>query len=55
MHSDIMDDYYDELGEALAEDRRTRRYQRELGCHPNCMDPDHPGCEYCDEEEDNEE
>jgi hypothetical protein len=24
-----------------------RRYQRQLEAHPDCRDPDHPGCEVC--------
>jgi hypothetical protein len=34
--------------EALAQDR----YLRALSRHPDCRDPDHPGCEDCCEEED---
>lgn len=35
-----------------AEDFYRRRYQSELSAHPDCKDPEHPGCEFC---EDNEE
>lgn len=28
-----------------------RRRQAELARHPNCRDPDHPGCEYCMEDD----
>ena len=24
-----------------------RWYQKKLASHPNCRDPDHPGCEKC--------
>ena len=46
-HPDIVDDYDDQIAEARAETRHARRYQRELSAHPNCCDPDHPGCEDC--------
>lgn len=50
-----MDDYdgpdldlEDERQEALFQ----RRYQARLSSHPDCRDPDHPGCEGCEEQED---
>ena len=33
-----------------AEDFHRRRYQVNLVNHYDCRDPDHPGCELCDEE-----
>ncbi len=30
---------------------RRRWYQQDLARHPDCRDPDHPGCELCDPEE----
>lgn len=27
-----------------------RRYQNTLNQHPDCRDPDHPGCADCDED-----
>lgn len=38
-------DLEDERQEALFE----RRYQARLSRHPDCRDPDHPGCEGCSE------
>jgi hypothetical protein len=38
-------DLEDERQEALFE----RRYQARLSRHPDCRDPDHPGCEFCEE------
>lgn len=33
-----------------ADDLHRRRYLAELRRHPDCSDPDHPGCDECDEE-----
>lgn len=38
-------DYDDMRAEELAE----RRYRNALSRHPDCRDPDHPGCECCEE------
>lgn len=38
------DDYERELA---AMQRLGRWQERDLGRHPNCRDPDHPGCIYC--------
>ena len=35
--------------EAAAEQLRMRRYRSWLLAHPDCRDPDHPGCERCEE------
>ncbi len=32
-----------------------RRYRSSLWAHPDCRDPDHPGCEACWEEEEDDE
>jgi len=40
--------------ELIAESVRHKFYLKRLQQHPNCMDPDHPGCDKCeptDEEE----
>lgn len=40
--------------EIIAANISQRFYLRQLHQHPNCLDPDHPGCESCepmDEEE----
>ena len=45
-------DYDDEDSEAeelAAERRANRRYRLALEKHPDCSDPDHPGCDQCDE------
>jgi hypothetical protein len=34
----------------LAEQQRAR-HERELGRHPDCADPEHPGCDACFDEE----
>lgn len=30
---------------------KQRQYQQDLMRHPDCRDPDHPGCPVCDPEE----
>lgn len=32
------------------EDQARKRYEYQLNAHPDCADPDHPGCKYCDDE-----
>ena len=32
---------------------RKNRRERELMAYPDCRDPNHPGCEYCDEDHPN--
>lgn len=52
----MIDSY--ERDELAAIDYCTRRYMAVLGRHPDCRDPDHPGCpacEYDDDEDNNEE
>ena len=45
---DINDDIADELRQ---EDAANRRYERDLMAHPDCRDPDHPGCSRCIDDE----
>jgi hypothetical protein len=44
-HSDDLKDYL-EQNEKLEEMWR-KKYQKALLKHPDCSDPDHPGCEHC--------
>ncbi len=46
----IYDDGQDEAerSELRAQDKHNAKYQRELLAHPSCQDPDHPGCESCE-------
>jgi hypothetical protein len=37
-----------ERAELAAEARYLRQYQGRLRRHPNCNDPDHPGCDNCE-------
>lgn len=42
----------DHEAEALrAEDRWRRRHRAQLLEHPDCRDPDHPGCDSCQDKE----
>jgi hypothetical protein len=45
-----IDEY--EVEELKAQDRFERNYSRALLRNPNCRDPDHPGCDMCEEDED---
>ena len=50
--SDAWYDADDDLrAELLAQDRWERRRHAQLMRNPDCRDPDHPGCERCDDEE----
>jgi hypothetical protein len=52
-HIDL--DYDDsERHELYLERQFQRRRQQLLSAHPDCRDPDHIGCEKCDEEYDDE-
>ena len=42
----------DEMNDLRAEDRARKKYQRALMLNPDCRDPDHPGCDLCEENED---
>jgi len=47
--NDIVFDF-DWSEDVLAADREhRRRYEDRLRAHPDCSDPDHPGCEDCEE------
>ena len=46
----MMDDY--DIEELKAQDRHERRHRSMLMAHPSCRDPDHPGCDLCEEDED---
>lgn len=43
---EIEDEDYDRVEAALYADWH-RRYAARLNAHPDCRDPDHPGCECC--------
>ena len=43
-----------DLEDARAEARAERQYRGRLSRHPDCRDPDHPGCEFCSEGDENE-
>jgi hypothetical protein len=43
-----------EAEEIKAEARLERRYRNLLANHPDCRDPNHPTCELCDEENDDD-
>ena len=49
----VMIDYDSDRFDAIAieEERQRRVWERKILAHPDCRDPDHPGCSSCDEEE----
>lgn len=49
-----MDDEYEIRDLQEAENRR-KKYVKKLHAHPDCRDPDHPGCPFCEDEEDENE
>lgn len=52
MPRSIIDAFGDEISEADFDDYVPPRYRRQLLNHPNCQDPDHPGCPACEPNED---
>jgi len=47
-YADLVDD--DEREERIAEYLHRRRYEKAMRHAPDCRDPAHPGCEYCEPE-----
>lgn len=41
-----------ERDELMAEDRLARQRWARLCAHPDCRDPDHPGCARCEGDDD---
>lgn len=48
----ILYDSDDELDDLRMQARFERRYHNDLARHPDCRDPDHPGCEACEGDDD---
>lgn len=46
----MMDADYFDAAELRAQDLHERRYRSALLRHQDCRDPDHPGCEHCEED-----
>lgn len=40
-----------DMNELAWKDFHRRQYQLNLASHHDCRDPDHPGCELCEEDE----
>ncbi len=49
------DPWADVPDDIVAEEQFKRRRDQALARHPDCRDPDHPGCERCIEEEKDDE
>lgn len=43
---DNIDEY-----ELAMQDKADRIYLAKVAAHPDCCDPEHPGCEQCEEQE----
>lgn len=41
------DEYEDDRECSIKEQQQQQRYESALIHHPDCTDPDHPGCEAC--------
>ena len=46
-YRDAVEAGYD--GPSPDEERRMLRFRKQLLAHPDCRDPDHPGCDVCEE------
>lgn len=51
----ITDSLGDEISAADFDDYQPPAYKRTLARHPDCRDPDHPGCPKCEDDEEDEE
>lgn len=40
-----------DIQEEVHQERKYKEYLQSLMNHPNCSDPDHPGCAKCEEED----
>lgn len=54
MSSPSYDELEDERYDRQQEYAQAARYERLLMRNPDCRDPDHPGCEICNPQEDQE-
>ena len=45
------DDFDPDIEDLKAQDRFQRQLDARLRAHPDCRDPDHPGCEHCEDDE----
>lgn len=45
------DDFDDELDDLRMEAKAERQYRSRLSRHPDCRDPEHFGCEACEEDD----
>jgi hypothetical protein len=43
------------MSESREDIRAARAYERKLRDNPDCRDPDHPGCEFCEERKEQED
>lgn len=44
-------DLCSDQAELIIAQMASRRYMKKLNQHPSCFDPEHPGCERCEDEE----
>lgn len=50
----LFNDNDDELDDLRMQARHERRQRNDLARHPDCRDPDHPGCKACEGDDDDE-
>lgn len=48
-------EYWDEVSDLVATMRIECTHAANLNAHPDCRDPEHPGCERCKDQEQPEE
>lgn len=52
MSTPVYDSFGDEMSRGNVEDNMpSPRYRAKLALHPDCRDPEHPGCEECEDPE----
>lgn len=52
MTTPTFDNFWDKLSRGDVEDNMPNpQYRAKLALHPNCRDPEHPGCEKCEDPE----
>jgi hypothetical protein len=39
----------------VIEEKAKRSYMAKLAAHPDCIDPEHPGCKWCESDDDDGE
>lgn len=46
------EEYREEFRQEIREEAAKKRYMKELMRNPDCRDPEHPGCDKCEQPDD---